>query len=251
MKKLSFLILLACCILLTGCPLFYSDKLENHKSMTAEELTEYINSLDYGTTFTLIDSDFSQNKDTKTTTVYLKAQDLPEKTIRAYQHWCMYGGDIDSIARTTIPTYFDIYYCDYPFYKFENEITSYFEELYSPLVKNLEKNKEWKILIKPKMSTFFASKYDVSRDYETCEETLENTNYYIYLLINKELTSQTEREYNSFMYDLKQNVSDKRWFWDDFSCYYSTTYSAKTISDQTLSDPDFPSRTGVFIPDGE
>lgn len=247
MKKLFFLILLACSILLTGCP-FLEDKLEDHESMTAQELTDFINSLDFGTTFTLIDSDYSKTQEYKTTIIYLKAQDLPEKTIRAYQLWSLSGNEIDSIARTTIIAYNDMYYCDYPFYKFENMITEYFEELYSPLVKNLEKNKEWKILIRPKMSSFYVSQRNVPHDYETWEKTLQNTNYYIYLLINKELTPQTEREYNSFMYDFKQSINGRLGYQDNFFCYYSTKYSASEVSDQDLADPEFSARDEVFVP---
>ena len=141
-----------------------------------------------------------------------------------------------------------MYYCDYPFYKFEDEITNYFEGLYSPLVKNLEKNKEWKILIRPKMSSFYVSQWNVPRHYQTWEETLKNTNYYIYLLINEELTPQTEREYNSFMYDFRQTIEDRVGYQDDFFCYYSTKYFAAEVSDQDLLGADFSTRDGIFVP---
>ena len=97
--SLSILLSIFC---FTGCPfLLLGDDLKDFKCITAEELTDYINSLDFGTSFTLKKSSYKATSNYKCLIVELEAADLPGKTVTACQCYSFYN-DFPYPARMTV-----------------------------------------------------------------------------------------------------------------------------------------------------
>ena len=135
-------------IFLTSCPGFLTDDIKKYTCLSAQELTDYMNSLGFDSTFTLKDSTYTEKKDYKCIEVYLEADKLPGKTVYAFQSYS-YGRRATDSARTTIMTVQDYRYTDYYYVKYEAEILATVENLYKPVIENFEKNKTCKIAIKP------------------------------------------------------------------------------------------------------
>ena len=97
-KALFFLMMMITPFLFSSCFLMMllvtSNSFDKHECMTAEDLTTFMNKQDFGTTFTLIDSEYEEGNRFKKRVVYLKSKDFPGKTIIACQNY--------SIERTTI-----------------------------------------------------------------------------------------------------------------------------------------------------
>ena len=287
-KALFFLMMMITPFLFSSCFLMMflavSNSFDKYECMTAEDLTTFMNKQGFGTTFTLIDSEYIEKDYLKMRVVYLKAKDLPGKTIIACQDY--------SRARTTIVRYDYHFFTDYFFYKYEGEVYAEFEKLYAPLIKGLEKDKEWKLVLKPKIESF-GFYYDDDNDkkkekekYSSAKNMLKLTTYEAYLLINKEYSAETQRDYNAFMYDLQNTYEEENWYnygyeyWDPYKyefdssdpissdaglkitekdrtpfaylhCYYSEKVLASEVTDKELTSNNFGLNEFVFVPDGE
>ena len=286
MKKfLFFIMMMVSPLIFSSCLLFWfvgGDSLKKHECMTPEALTNLVNRQITETTFTLVDSDIITRNDFKARIVYLTTEDLPGKIIRAIQIYSWPDPDSDveiaadvfydrKNARTTIVHYDDYYYTDYYFYKYEDEIYTAFENLYSPLTTGLEKT-EWKLAVKPKIDTFrfnyqSDAKYREKKKYSSAKTLLQTSMYDCYLLINRDYSAEVKRDYNSFMYDLDSIYQSKYWdfewsdSWNDeendknehitpyarFHCYYSTSLSASEITDKELTADTFIYKQGVVV----
>lgn len=286
-------------LIFSSCLLFWfvgGDSLKKHECMTPEALTNLVNRQITETTFTLVDSDIITRNDFKASIVYLTTEDLPGKTIRAIQIYSWPDPDSDveiaadvfydrKNARTTIVHYDDYYYTDYYFYKYEDEIYTAFENLYSPLTTGLEKT-EWKLAVKPKIDTFrfnyqSDAKYREKKKYSSAKTLLQTSMYDCFLLINRDYSAEVKRDYNSFMYDLDSIYQSKYWdfewsdSWNDnedeescsdpisntdtngkkecntpyarFHCYYSTSLPASEITDKELTADTFIYKHGVVV----
>ena len=287
-KALFFLMIIISPFIFSSCVfmmyIFTRNSFDNYECMTAEDLTTFMNKQGFGTTFTLIDSEYIEQDHYKMRVVYLKTKDLPGKTIIACQDY--------SSERTTIVSYNYHFFTDYFFYKYEDEVYAEFEKLYAPLVEGLEKNKEWKLVLKPKIESF-GFHYDDDRDkkeeeekYSSAKNMLKLTIYEAYLLINKEYSAETERDYNAFMYDLQNTYEEENWYnygyeyWDPYyyefdssdpissdagvkkiekdrtpfanlHCYYSENILASEVTNKELTSDSFGLKEFVFVPDGE
>ncbi len=210
MTKQNILLIAASLLLIvvfTACPLLGPD-LRNYTCLTAQELTDYLNSLDFGSTFTLKDSNYKSTKDYKSIEVFLEADNLPGKTIYAYQSFSYWRSAADS-SRTTIPYVSDYRFTDYYYVKYQDEILSHIEELYKPLLKDFEKDKTYKITIEADpdgRATSLTRKVDY---FDNAESFIKNDDFYIkvYCQIKKDISADPdfERKYNAFRYDLAQN----------------------------------------------
>ena len=231
---LLFIILSIFCFI--GCPLlFLGDDLKDFKCITAEELTDYMNSLDFGTSFTLKDSNYTETSSYKCLIVELEAADLPGKTVTACQCYSFYN-DFPYPARMTVPTVQEYRFTDYYYCKFEDDILSKIEELYSPILKGFERDKSYKL-------AFTADPYhwgpsltntDKVKYYKDAKTFIESRDFNIeaYCLINKELLDDSEfsRRYNAFRYDLEQDYTIR--IFHNF--YFTTKYKANEITAKDL-----------------
>ena len=287
-KALFFLIMMITPFLFSSCLLMMflsiGNSFDKYECMTAEDLTTFMNKQGFGTTFTLIDSEYIEQDHYKMRVVYLKAKDLPGKTIIACHDY--------SSERTTFVRYDYHFFTDYFFYKYENEVYAEFEKLYSPLLEGLEKDKDWKLVLKPKIESF-GFYYDTDDEkkrekekYSSAKNMLKLTIYEAYLLINKKYTNDTERDYNAFMYDLQNTYEEDNWYnygyeyWDPYDyeidssdpissdsgfkkiekdrspfaelhCYYTEKILASEITDKELISDRFGLKDFVFVPHGE
>ena len=155
MRKFVFFVFISVfIIILTGCPIFF-DSLDNHQCMTADELTDYMNCQGLEARFSLIKSEYKEGNDYKIRCVWLKASDLPDKTVKAYHLITSYFADsryfeyFENNARMSVVSYNDFYYSDYMYLKYKDEISDYFESLYKPLTKGLEKNISYSLILLP------------------------------------------------------------------------------------------------------
>lgn len=250
MKKVFYpVIFLLCgilCFCLTGCP---GDNIKDFDCISPQEFTAFMNSLDFGTTFTLKDYEYKHSSEFKTLVVYLEAQDLPGKTVCAYQNFCYSSfGDyrINTTARTTFPIVTEHRATDYYLVKYADEITAHFDSLFSPLTQGLEKNVSYRIAIKPILSnlelyTFTDARYDKIQYYQSAQDFIENNRgIYVYCLINKELSAdpEYERKANAFFYDLQNNDKDFDSYYDKLF-YFTEKYPASGVSAQSLADGSF------------
>jgi len=298
-KALFFLMIIISPFIFSSCLLLAlfvgTDSLDKHECMTPETLTNLVNRQITETTFTLVDSDYIKRDDFKARIVYLSTEDLPGKTISAIQiySWPSPSSDVEIAAelfdqrkkdRTTIVHYDDYYFTDYYFYKYENEIYTAFEKLYSPLTTGLEKN-EWKLAVKPEISTFRFnypndSKYKENKKYSSAKTLLQTSMYDCYLFLNKDFSAEVQSDYNSFMNDLNTIYQGDFWYfdwydgWNDedsdesysdpisdadtskkerdtpyarLQCYYSTSLPASEVTEKELTAETFIYKQGVVV----
>ncbi|MCR4736403.1 MAG: hypothetical protein K5829_15510 [Treponema sp.] len=253
MNKIKKIILVATIISLsifiTACP-FLDDDINNYSFMTIEEFLSYINEQNFGTSFTVKDSSETIGKNYKYLTLYLEAEDLPGKTVKAYQYFGMdsFEREIeetsvypDEDSRMRVFYVSESRYIDYYFVKYQAELSSLFENLYASLLEGLEKNKDYLLAIKPNIESFpiDSDEYyssETSR-YSSAEELFKNGSFITFLLINKEFTTLVERDFNSFAYslmnDLEEESTAKAYF------YYSTKYSVEDVTIYKLTSDSF------------
>ena len=140
----------------------------------------------------------------------------------------------------TVVYYDDYFYSDYMYYKFEESIVDYFDNLYKPLTKDLEKNISYRLAISPRVENFAISEF---KNYDNANDFIKHTGFNTYLIINKEFNPDVNREFNVFGYNL-WNSSDYRL---SLTCYYTTTYSAKNITEEDLIEGNFYRSNEVTI----
>lgn len=235
---------------LTGCP-FLGDDIKNYECVTAQELTDYMNSLEFGTTFELKDSKYYSDSSMKMLVVYLKAQDMPDKTVKAYQlftfDYCYYDDTLKN-SRTSFPTVGEFRYTDYYFVKYEDEVVSHFENLLAPITteQGLEKGKTYSFAIKPVYYGLDIKKrgvagYEDIQYFQSAQEFLEKAKgAYVYCLINSDLVkgSDMELRYHSLCYDILNSSS----YFDRYSYmtfYFTKKYSAATVTAKELEAKSF------------
>ena len=258
-KTLQFIIFCLLFFIFTGC---LGDDINDFTCIEGQELTDYMNSLDFGTTFKLIDSSYKQclNKNEseyKLRIVYLETDELSGKIVKAYQMYCYDGGStsylIDKASRTTIATVSDRRFTDYYFRKFEDELYSRFDEILSPLTidQGLKKDVSYKIALKPKLSSFEITSWESDPDgiqyYKDFNE-FEEKNYgvFVYCLINKEMSENSDLEacFETFYNNLGKE-SKKMAYHSSMKFYFTTKYSAADVTLQNLSNEDFFSESEI------
>ncbi len=237
----------------TGC---LGDDINDFTCIEGQELTDYMNSLDFGATFKLIDSKYKQSLkknewEYKLRIVYLETDSLPGKTVKAYQLYsydgCSSSLVIDKAARTTIATVSDRRFTDYYFLKFEDELYSSFDDMLSPLTigQGLEKDVSYKIALKPKLSSLEITTWENDyygiqyyKDFNEFEE--RNDGVFVYCLINKEMPENSDFEvcFDNFYHEW-WNKPKNMFNWSSMKFYFTTKYSASDVTLQSLSDGDF------------
>lgn len=243
----------------TGC---LGEDINDFTCIEGQELTYYMNSLDFGATFKLIDSKYKQclkkdESEYKLRIVYLETDALPGKTVKAYQLYsydgCSSSLIIDKAARTTIQTVSDRRFTDYYFLKFEDELYSSFDDMLSPLTidQGLEKDVSYKIALKPKLSsleiTTRENGYDRIEYYKDFNEFEEkNDGVFVYCLINKEMSENSDLEacFETFYNNLGKE-SKKMAYHSSMKFYFTTKYSAADVTLQNLSNEDFFSESEI------
>ena len=253
MKKMGQLfysvIALVCVLLFSACPLLnLGEDLNKFTCISADELTEYMNSLDFGTTFTLKDSKYITTSEYKVRIAYLEAADLPGKTVAAYQvysHTGSFPWELEKAYRTTIPTVQDNRYTDYYFVKYEDELAAHFDELFSPLTQGLQKNESYRIALKPKLNTLEITKVNNQTDeilyYQTADEFIEKVyGVSVACLINKDLSDDPdyERKVNVFCYDLNHTTVHFD-YGSQIKLFFTKKYPALTVTPQSLIEAGF------------
>ncbi len=241
LRAFSSLVLFFLLLTFTGCP----EYLKDFNCISAQELTDYMNSLDFGTSFELMDSKYFNNSSMKMLVVYLKAQDMPDKTVKAYQLYDYnheYYDDTQNISRTTFQTVSQSRYTDYYFVKYQDQLEAHFEELLSPLMTklNLEKDKTYNFAIKPMYFGLDISERDPEfariHYYQNIEEFMEGTEgLYLYCLLNSDCAegSREEIDFHSFCYDVYNSPCE----YDGNSYmtfYFTKKYSATSVKQDQL-----------------
>lgn len=258
-KTLQFIIFCLLFFIFTGC---LGEDINDFTCIEGQELTDYMNSLDFGATFKLIDSKYKQclkkdESEYKLRIVYLETDALPGKTVKAYQLYsydgCSSSLIIDKAARTTIQTVSDRRFTDYYFLKFEDELYSSFDDMLSPLTidQGLEKDVSYKIALKPKLSsleiTTRENGYDRIEYYKDFNEFEEkNDGVFVYCLINKEMSENSDLEacFETFYNNLGKE-SKKMAYHSSMKFYFTTKYSAADVTLQNLSNEDFFSESEI------
>lgn len=234
---------------LTGCP-FLGDDIKNYNCVSAQELTAYMNSLSFGTTFELTDTKYFSDSSMKMLVVYLKPQDMPDKIVKAYQLYTFYGGYYDDTlkySRTSFPVVTESRYTDYYFVKYQDELTAHFDQLLSPLTteQGFEKGKTYSFTLKPMYYgldiTERDTRYSRISYYQTAQEFLEQAEgVYLYCLINSDFEKGSELElcYHNLCYDIlnSSNHFDRCSY---MTFYFTKTYSAETVTPEQLADGSF------------
>ena len=217
---------------LTGCP-FLGEDINKYTCYSAQELTDYMNNLNFGSTFTLKDSKYVEKKDYKRITVYLEADNLPGKTVCAWQSYS-YDRSAVEAARTTIPYVSEFIFTDYYYVKYSDEVLACIEEAYSPVLTVFVKNQTYKIAIKPDSGYWVHSlSYEVNY-YNDATTFIDSKEFYIkaYCLINKDLSTDPafERKYNALRYDLQQQNQGHI----EHNFFFKTSPSASQVTEEEI-----------------
>lgn len=236
MKKLHYatfsIITLFILFCVTGCP-FLGEDINKYTCYSAQELTDYMNNLNFGSSFTLKDSKYVEKKDYKRITVYLEADNLPGKTVCAWQSYS-YDRSASSSARTTIPFVYENIYTDYYYVKYSDEILACIEEAYQPILADFVKNQSYKIAIKPTQSYWAHSLSYKVNYYNDATTFIDSEEFYIeaYCLINKDLSTDPafERKYNALRYDLQQQDHGHI----EHNFFFKTTPSAAQVTEEEM-----------------
>ena len=246
LRRVSFIgiTLILSAFFFTGCP-FFKSRLSDFECMTAEELTEYMNKQCFGSNFTLIDYEYEENSRYKMIKVNLAADNLPGKTVRAFQTYSYdYEDFADSeLARMTVFYISDYYYTDYYAVKYETEIKNHFDKLYSPIT-GYKEDIKYKMVNTPEFLSLSArSKYnDVQEIFESTSYGRyygDALTYNNYILINYDFNSDEdfETEFYNFCYDLRTSeyTIDK----SNVTFYFTSKYNAEEITDTQLVEGSF------------
>lgn len=248
MKKLIFgftVILLT--FVFTACPYLFDD-MDNHNFMNPEELMEKMNK-NIGNHFTLINYDeVIKNDDYKYLVVTLKADDLPDQVVKAYQFFQWTLGDelsekspvYTTPARTTINIVEEYLVTDYYFLKYKNDLFSKIQEVYEPLLNKLNENKDYLLAIKPDLLFFPIIKtHYAQNNFKDATDILENARISTYLLIHSENYPDKE-EIDSISETINDN-GHYRYF--SGNIYYSSKYSPSDVSTEALINGSFYNET--------
>ena len=246
-----------CLIFLTGCPPFYWVEAKpdpNHKFKTTKELEAYINEKIPETKFTLKEDCLYTTKGGGMM-IYLTADDLPGKTVKALQFYTKsyynFDGDdtpskewlrndefeleeeINSARFIDMDPFYrnpykDFFFTDYYFIKYQDEINLYFESFFEPCTKELVRNKDYVL--------FAENEFSYTSITPQTKEDLLSLRWRIYLFVNQKLTQEKEREVKAFCYDL---INRENWPDNTFTCFYSTKYNVQDIKLNQLTNGTF------------
>ena len=245
MKKFVFYFsLIISTLILAACNL---DDMERHNLMTPEELVAQMNK-NLGNHFTLVDYDeeIHEYKDDdaneyKSLVVTLKADDLPNQVVKAYQIFQWSFGDdrlydisnnYTHSARTTIAYVEEYLVTDYYFLKYKDELFSKIKELYKPLLNELNENEDYILVIKPNIRSFPITNthFYSQNNFSDATDILKNAGISTHLLVHTE-NYPDEKEMKSFF----KTISDYGYNSDCRKCfYYSKKYSPSNVTEEAL-----------------
>lgn len=253
MKKLIYiftLILLSFTFL--ACPFYpFDDDLDNYSLMTPERLTELMNQYFY-TKFTMKNYSEVKTDNYKYLVVYLEAEDLPGKEVKAYHHFGWNLGDetdqmgtsYSTAERTTIVVVNENLMTDYYFVKYQEEVYSEIQNRLQPLLQDLTENQDYILAIKPNLAYFpILEEKDgfEKRHFKDVNDFFENANFGTYLLINKEWNSEEETKFHSLEDSLSNSESRTHYA----KVFYSKKYPASNVLIQNLTANSFYSQNDI------
>ena len=248
MKKIvPALTIIILTFIFTACPFLFDD-MDKHNFMTPEELVAKMNT-NIGNHFTLINYDtVIKNDDYKYLVVTLKADDLPNQVVTAYQFFQWTLGDelsdmspvYTSPARTTINIVEEYLVTDYYFLKYKDDLFSKITEIYEPLLNKLNENENYLLAIKPELIYFPIIKtHYAQNNYKDAIDILANASISTHLLIHSKNYPDKE-EINSISEAIKDIVP---YHYFRGYLYYSSKYSPSEVSTEALINGTFYNET--------